>query len=32
MLVFLLDYPRFSKLLEILPSVWCNFGVTLVIY
>jgi len=26
MLVFLLDYLRFSKLLEILPSVWCNFN------
>jgi len=26
MLVFLLDCLRFSKLLEILPSVWCNFS------
>jgi len=26
MLVFLLDYLRFSKLLEILRSVWCNFN------
>jgi len=26
MLVFLLDCSRFSKLLEILPSVWCNFS------
>jgi len=26
MLVFLLDCLRFSKLLEILSSVWCNFS------
>jgi len=26
MLVFLLDCLRFNKLLEILPSVWCNFN------
>jgi len=26
MLVFLLDCLRFSKLLEILLSVWCNFN------
>jgi len=26
MLVFLLNCLRFSKLLEILPSVWCNFS------
>jgi len=26
MLVFLLDYLHFSRLLEILPSVWCNFS------
>jgi len=26
MLVFLLDCLHFSKLLEILPSVWCNFS------
>jgi len=25
-LVFLLDCLRFNKLLEILPSVWCNFS------
>jgi len=25
-LVFLLDCLRFSKLLEILPSIWCNFS------
>jgi len=26
MLVFLLDYLRFNKLLEKLPSGWCNFS------
>jgi len=26
MLIFLLNCLRFSKLLEILPSVWCNFS------
>jgi len=26
MFVFLLDFLRFSKLLEILPSVWSNFS------
>jgi len=25
-LVFLLDYLHFSKLLEILPSIWSNFN------
>jgi len=31
MLVFLLDCLRFSKLQEILTSIWCNFS-NLVIY